>query len=248
MKTPLAIIFAAGLTALAAHGQVLLSAGTNYTQNFDSLENSASGKTSASWTNNATLPGWYARSEARGDYTSYRISNGEQRDNGLYSFGSSDGDAVKDRALGSIASASPQTIAFGVRFKNDTQQTWTNVVVSCVGEQWRNSTSNAADQTLSFWHRVSDSPITDPQPGVREGWTAVRELYFTRLHYGHENGPLDGNAAANRTRFENVQLPGVSVKPGQELFLRWVDVDDEGQNDHGLAIDELRVAFTPVAQ
>jgi hypothetical protein len=33
------------------------------------------------------------------------------------------------------------------------------------------------------------------------------------------------------------------VNPGQEIFLRWLDIDDSG-NDHGLAVDDFSVRFS----
>lgn len=246
MNTLTAIIGVASLAVVAAHGQVLLSKGAHYEQNFDTLGAGADGSAlTRSWTNNNTLPGWYASSMAKGDYQSYRISDGTQRENGLYSFGPATGN-TNDRALGSIASASPGVIAFGVRFKNDTKTAMTNITVSCTGEQWRISTPNASDQVLAFSYRISSTPLTDAAPGSEDGWTRVSKLNFTRLHYRGGANAIDGNAPENQTRFSNVLLPGAVLKPGEELFLRWVDVDDEGQNDHGLAIDDLSVSFTPL--
>ena len=34
--------------------------------------------------------------------------------------------------------------------------------------------------------------------------------------------------------------------PGQEIFFRWYDINDAG-NDHGLAVDDLTISFTSVA-
>lgn len=238
-----------GLTAaavIAAQGQVLLSTGTPYVQNFDTLaSSSAHTNASAPWTNNVTLAGWYARAQASSDYHSYRASGGEHRVNGIYSFGTNGAAPMTDRALGSIASSSPKTISFGVRFQNDTKNFITNIAVTYTGEQWRNSTDNGSEQTLRFSYKTGSSPMTNPSDS--SGWIPLSALNFIRLHYGGEAGPLDGNAPGNRKQFSNEQLPGVSLKPGDELFLRWEDVDDEGQNDHGLAIDDVTVSFTAAA-
>ena len=40
-----------------------------------------------------------------------------------------------------------------------------------------------------------------------------------------------------------VALAGITVAPGQELFLRWLDRDDPG-SDRGLALDDLTVTFS----
>ena len=52
---------------------------------------------------------------------------------------------------------------------------------------------------------------------------------------------LDGNAAANRVAI-SYALP-VVIPSGQEIMLRWEDINDSG-NDHGLAIDDLSISAT----
>ncbi|MBA4146545.1 MAG: hypothetical protein H0X66_00405 [Verrucomicrobia bacterium] len=244
MKNILTIGFALSIAIVSAHSQVLLSGGATYQQNFDSLASSVGTNTTVAWTNNTALKGWYASSKAKGDYKSYRVSGGEMNNGWIYSFGTNAANAISDRAFGSIASGTPEVIAFGVRFKNDTDKTMTKVLVSYNGEQWRNSTDNGADQTLTFAFRTASSTLTNAEPGITENWTPVKALDFTRLNYGGDAGPLDGNAKANRKEFTNVELAGVKLKPGEELFLRWEDVDDLGQSDHGLAVDDLKVSFT----
>ena len=49
---------------------------------------------------------------------------------------------------------------------------------------------------------------------------------------------MDGNAAANRTA-KSANVP-VTVNAGQEIWLRWKDTNDAG-NDHALAIDDFSV-------
>jgi hypothetical protein len=244
-RRPAIVVFTALAVhiSLAAHAQVLLSEGMIYRQNFDALAGSAAPGATVDWTNNATLPGWHAGSEFRGEFTSYRVCSGETNNGWLYSFGGKGAHPVTDRALGSIASAAPGAIAFGVRFRNDTAETITNAVISYTGEQWRNATPNASAQTLAFSYKTAATPITDPEAGVSDGWIPVRALDFIRLHYGRPATALDGNAPENRKQFSNVPLAGLALKPGEELFLRWHDIDDPGQNDHALAIDDLRVSF-----
>ncbi|MGC3956478.1 MAG: hypothetical protein QM813_00420 [Verrucomicrobiota bacterium] len=66
---------------------------------------------------------------------------------------------------------------------------------------------------------------------------------FNSPNVGTTAAALDGNLAANQVSFANIVLPGVTLNPGQEIFLRWLDIDDGG-NDHGLAIDNFSVSFT----
>ncbi|HMP84416.1 MAG TPA: hypothetical protein PKA41_17090 [Verrucomicrobiota bacterium] len=49
---------------------------------------------------------------------------------------------------------------------------------------------------------------------------------------------LDGNLPASRLAKTGFALPGVALHPGEELFLRWSDVNDNGPDD-GLAIDDF---------
>jgi len=183
-----------------------------YSQNFDSL-----GTSGATWANNMTLPGWYA-SKSASDLTSYLAGAGTSTTGGLYSLGTNGNHSVGERALGSIASSSANPMCFGVRFYNNTAFAQTNIRVSYTGEQWRNGGSGNAEM-LAFSYAVSSLPITNTFSAAT--WT---------------------NAPANRATFTNVVLTGVTLQPGQELSLRWLDTDDTGSDD-GLAIDDLTVNF-----
>jgi hypothetical protein len=88
---------------------------------------------------------------------------------------------------------------------------------------------------------VSSSPFTSPISVDTAGWTSFSALNFLSPTTGATAAALDGNAAANRTVFSNVLLTGVTLAPGQELFLRWLDADDSG-NDHGLGVDDFSVS------
>ena len=70
------------------------------------------------------------------------------------------------------------------------------------------------------------------------GWTTVPALEFISLINTATAGALDGNAAANRTT-KTANL-AVTVNNGQEIWFRWQDINDTG-NDHGLAVDDLSV-------
>src|SRR5215471_8560928 len=97
MKKLIAVIGFAGVLALAANGQVLLSGGLTYSQNFDSLSN-APLNSNYTWTDNATpgLVGWYASRAFTGGttsafgpfaYTSYRVGDGTANNGLLWSYG-----------------------------------------------------------------------------------------------------------------------------------------------------------------
>ncbi len=236
---------AAALFLLAnAAAQIPMSGGT-YSQNFDSLAGSG---TSNPWTDNATLPGWYAAKGSAG-VTTYSAGTGSSATGSLYSFGTNGVNAASDRALGSVAS-SGNTYAYGVRFLNDTAFAQTNITVSCAAEQWRNANGTAAvTNTLAFSYRVAGVPLTSADADNAQAWTDFGALDFHSpvVNVGSGNGTaLDGHAPANRQVFTNITLTGAVVQPGEEIFLRWRDVDDSS-SDAGLAIDNLAVSFQATA-
>ena len=238
--------------AVAANAQVLLSGGLTYSQNFDTLASAVVG-TNPTWTDNTTLPGWYAsRAYTAGTtsaygpyaYTSYRIDAGTSTSGLLYSYGVAGVNPVTDRALGSLGSGTPKHNAFGVRVANDTASAVDTVTISYTGEQWRNG-GNTAAHTLVFAYQVSASPFASPIETTNVGWTAFSALNFVSPTIGATAAALDGNLAANRTVFSGVVLTGVTVNPGQEIFLRWFDQDDAG-NDHAFGVDDFSVSASVV--
>src|SRR5439155_2378434 len=96
-------------------------------------------------------------------------------------------------------------------------------------------------QALAFSYQVSaigfSSPIdTGAEPAA--GWTAFTGLNFNTPTTGATAAALDGNLAANRTVLGATVLTGVTLNPGDSIFLRWRDIDDSG-NDHALAVDDF---------
>lgn len=254
----LAVIFgAASLMTISLQAQVLLSTGLSYSQNFDSLASSTT-TTTVPWADNATLPGWYASrsvmssSTAYGPfaYTSYRVSGGENNSGWIYSYGTNGVNPITDRALGSIASGSTSTNAFGIRFQNDTTDVLGSITISYTGEEWRQG-GNVNAQKLTFSYSVSSTPFSSPiEPLDGPAWTQFSALNFVSPTVGTNsttNWVLDGNDAANRTAFANIVLTGVALNPGEEIFLRWYDINDSG-NDHGLGIDDFSASFSVVPE
>ncbi|HEY6880515.1 MAG TPA: ExeM/NucH family extracellular endonuclease [Polyangiales bacterium] len=198
---------------------------TPYAQTFDTL--AASG-TSATWTDDVTIPGWYA------SRTSYGVNNGASNAGALYSYGSG---TSSERALGSLCSNSTGNVTYGVRLVNNTTETIAAVSVQYSGEQWRQgggSTPSLA-QKLDFQYKVSDASLAGG------AFVDVDALDFTSPNIGATTASaLDGNANAVTV---SGSISGLALAPGQVLWLQWTDVNDTG-NDHGLAIDDLAVAIT----
>ena len=240
MKNRIAVLFTAiallaVLTASQTPGQISMSGG-GYSQNFDSLATSG---TANVWTDNVTLLGWYS-SKANNDNATYLADGGTSITGGIHSYGVSGVSNLTERALGSLASGKTTPLAFGLRLTNNTAVTQTNFTVSYLGEQWR-SGSLATSQILAFSYAVSISPITNAHSAA--SWINFVPLNFISPNLSAASTAVDGNATMNRQIFANVILTGVSVSPGQELMLRWSDIDDTG-SDSGLAIDDLVVTFS----
>ncbi len=241
-KLSLRLLAAAALGALlaapAAQAQVSITAvNTPVTENFDTL--ATSGTTNA-WGDNVTLVGWYSQFLATPtNPTTYRADAGGSNAGAIYSYGTG---TATERAFGSVSSGTPGTIFNAVRLVNNTGVTVTSLAVGYTGEQWRNG-GNTSAQQLDFQYQVAAAgTITDANTPTT-GWVDANALDFVSPTVGATAAALDGNAAANRT----AKLSGflVTVNPGEEVWLRWVDINDGG-NDHGLAVDDLSVTANPV--
>jgi hypothetical protein len=197
-----------------------------YAQEFNLL---ASSGNSNSWIDDSTIGGWYA------NRTTYAAGTGSSNTGALYSFGS----VSSDRGLGSVASGGTGTVLWGVRFVNNTANTISALNIGYVGEQWRNggssTTSPSVAQKLDFQYQIGASSLTSGT------WIDFAPLDFTSPTFGTTSASaLDGNAAANRTNL-SASLSGLSMAPGQEIWLRWSDSND-ANNDHGLAIDDFGIS------
>lgn len=228
------VVIAAGLSSILQPSFALTSAGNitalgvALTENFDSLS------TGGTWTDNSTIPGWYS------NRTAYTLGTGSSTTGALYSFGVAGTNPASDRALGSVGSGGTGTVFHAARLANGTGATVTSLDISYVGEQWRNG-ANTSAHTLTFQYQVANAGVVT---GATSGsWTTFAPLSFTGPIAAATGAPLDGNAAANRV-MKSATLT-ISVGAGQEIWLRWQDLDDAG-SDHGLAIDDFSVTANGV--
>jgi hypothetical protein len=120
---------------------------------------------------------------------------------------------------------------------NDTGQTLGAFRVTYDGEQWRQaSNSAAAQQKLDFAYLVGNDPTL-----TSVGFVEVNDLDFT--------GPipastvsamaLNGNADENRVAGITQLVTGITWPPGQQLLLRWTELNDGNGNDNGHAVDNF---------
>ena len=219
-------------SALTNNG-VINAFGVPLTENFDTL--ASNGATNIVWTDNSTIPGWYS------SRITYNSGTGSSNTGALYSFGVAGTNPITDRALGSVGSGGTGTVYWGVKLTNNTGATITSLDVSYIGEQWRNggATSPAVSvaQTVDFQYQIANAGVITGVNTPTTGWIDHDPLDFTSPTFGTTAAAaLDGNAAANRTA-KSATL-SITIASGQEVWLRWKDIDHAG-NDHGLAIDDF---------
>jgi len=236
----LAGLLLAAAAAPASADVAYATAGSTYTQDFNSLAGSGSN----AWTNDSTLAGWFLyRQPVPGTaIASYTADTGASNAGAVYSYGSA---GSGDRALGSLGSGgtywgSPTSGALAgwvaVAIDNATGQSLTSFTVTYDGEQWRNG-GNTSAQTMNWEYGIGSSFASVTT------WTSLNSLAFTSPIASSTAGALDGNAAANRVAdiSQTVNNPGVGA--GQTLWIRYTEVNDAG-NDHGLAVDNFRFSAT----
>ena len=224
----MAAVFAA-LLGLVSYGQVSfasLGPGGAYVQNFDGLTT-----TTVFVLDNFSFPGIYSfRQTGNASPNQFTADTGSSNTGEFKNYGLN---LATDRAFGSLASNSTDTMFYGIRFQNDTAMTISTLEITYTGEQWRNA-SNVAEG-LTFSYQVSAGDITDLITGT---YTNFPALDFTTPINTGGNVALNGNLPANRVTLTAVLT--ASVPPGREIMLRWTDVNN-ASNDHGFGIDDVRV-------
>jgi hypothetical protein len=224
------ILFLSGISM----SQVAMTGTGSYSQDFNSLINTGT----VLWTDNSTLSAWFAQ---RVTGTGYNLLTGDGSSNtgGIYSYGTG---TNSDRAFGSAGSGGTGILANGVAFHNTSGGGIGSITVSYTMEQWRNG-GNVAAQPITWWYKVSSSPITALNPGANSTWTAVPALDASSVINTSTPAALDGNNVANRVVKSNIVIPGLTLAAGEYLMLKWDDLNDSG-NDHGLSVDDFAVSWT----
>lgn len=235
-RRALHILGAAAVAGVAQAQVAYTSAGTAYSQNFDTLASSGIGNP---WSNNSTLAGWFLyRQPAPGiALTTYDAATGSSTTGTFKSYGAA---GSSERALGGLGAGStyfdspaPGAVAgwIAVAFNNATGGTLDSFTVSYDGEQWRNS-GNTAAHTMRFEYGFGD-PFTSVT-----AWTAPGGTFdWAAIVTGSPAGALDGNSTG-LVAGRGGTISGLSWAAGDTLWMRWVEVNDTG-DDHGLAIDNF---------
>jgi hypothetical protein len=238
-----------------------LTAGSLYTQNFDSLPdpgatsvNTANPVTvngitysfsnpfdfafpvSASGNNGglglSSLAGWYGLAyPAASVGTRFGATDGDQTTGGQISFGLPNN---SNRALGLLATSSTGYNVFGVRLINGTAQTLSFMNLQFAGEVWRQS--NLA-KTLSCYYLVD---LTGTAVFSTNATAFLPNLNVSIPVVSADVGgvAVDGTAPGNQVNLAVTKQPIANWPPGAALWLVWEMADPTGKAQ-GLAIDNL---------
>jgi pectate lyase len=192
-----------------------------YSQDFNSLPNS-----NFVWTNDSTLPGWYAAVSTGGINSSARSNDGSSNLNDLtiHSVGS---DA--DRALNYHTRVNSTDTYVGLVLTNTSGRPLTGFELAFTIEQWKEGTESRT-VTVAPEYRVGATPA---DLSAAQGWTPLSTLNTTSA----------GGAAGNRTSLES-GLIDASVATGTTLWIRWKwsnDADSSTSSHDTLALDDVSV-------
>lgn len=250
LRLSAALLFCA--TATAAFGQISYrEAGSTYRQDFNHPR-LAQGHTEIPWRDNETFPGWFAAyfDGIRGVYTTPDIvmatSGRGQNSIAFYLYRSEFNRA--DGALGAQPSDERAPglnrggMYYGVALTNDTGVTLNRLRLSYRVELWRLTATPTRQETLHVAYQVGGT-------GLDEGfWRTVPGSHYTTPHQGDGPGStarnLDGNTPENVVEFNNLEVTGLNLVPGQTIWLRWFDVNNPSF-DHGVGIDDVEIVLNP---
>lgn len=233
--------------------------GSTYTQNFDTLPtaplNASLGASPIGWKNddpappagNFSIVGWYLfhpASLAEGGFDNHqrmRIGAGTANTGAFMSYGTG---ASTERTMGSlISSATVGTVPgqqyIGIRLTNNTSDILGEFTLSYDGEQWRDGGAAVpAPKTLTVEYSttavaINDTPAYTAAPATLNFTTPV----FTNTGSG---AAVDGNVAG-KVSIGPVSVTGFAWAPGTDLWIRWKDPRNSG-NNHATGVDN--VSFT----
>ncbi len=227
---PTVLASALGFACLATGLAAQVSFTGSYSQNFDSL-----GAGAVTWTNNSTLPGWFAH-QASGNQAPTTLNaplaagtgTGSNSKGLWFNFGSG-----SDRALGGSPAGGTGAITYGVALTNNTGATITQFNLSFDWERWFDS-DITVDQTLTFAYSLDATSLTS---GTFTSVSSASVTYST---------PQGSQVWAENPLVvsRSISITSINWAPGGTLWLRWQDVN-EADGDHGVGIDNVSISAIP---
>src|SRR3989339_711780 len=174
------------------------------------------------------LSGWeFMHKSGTGTNAVFMQGAGTSTSSGMYSVGTS---GSTDRALGSLA-AGTGVYAFGILFTNQTGGSLNKISGSFSAEQWRKGGSGNRNTWMGKYATGTMNSIDQPN------LLNHTSMNFSSIQFTTGAGSLNGNSPEN---FTNIQftITGIDWKNGEQLLLRWEDVDETGSDDL-VAIDNF---------
>lgn len=230
-------VFAAASSAFAQVAYT--STNDTYTQNFASLGTNAS----VAWTNNTSLPGWFALASLSNPVTIANVTGSGTSPSGLANFSSNS--LASNRSLGWIFGNSSGVagtyVSLGLGISNATGSALDAFSLVYTGREWRGYSNNTP--ALFFQYKIGgafDNVPTNSQSGP--GWTDVSALNFI-LPTTNGNAQVNGLVAPNFTSLSNT-VSGISWAADEVLWVRWRQQNLSG-NDAQMAVDDLSFTAVP---
>ncbi len=246
-----------------------LTAGSVYSQNFDSLPDP--GATSVDSANPVTIDGITYSLSNPFDFAAAASSSGENGGLGISAmqgwyglanptasvgvrFGASDGDQTtggqisfgpengSNRALGLLATSTTGYTAFGLRLINATGETLNFMNLHFTGEVWRQS--NLA-KTLQFYYFI-DTTGTNSFSTAATAYLPALNVNFPTVSGDAGGVAVDGASTNNQAVNAVVNQQIYPWPPDAALWLVWEMSSPTGKAQ-GLAIDNLTFSATPQA-
>ena len=212
----------------------LATPASTYSETFDSL---AATGTANAWTNDSNLAGWSLFNLANVAVATYRANDGTSNTGAIYSYGTT---GSSERAFGGVAS-SGFSGWIALALTNTSGNAFDSVTLQFDGEQWRNggnASLAAQSMTLQYGYGASFTAVsTWVSPGGSFDWASPVTTATGGAINGNTAGTVPGRGGTLVTNWG----------AGDTLWVRWAEVNDAG-NDHGLAIDNLRVSVTAVPE
>ena len=222
--------------------------GSNYTQTFDTLANSSGGYsngTSATWTNNATLPGWYIGNNEGNASVSLLLQNGSS--NPTVSGGTSrplslGANNDSDRALGVHTNNSSVVSYIGLGFTNNSGSTLNSFTIGYTGEQWREATTQRTQSfTLQYLVGATLADLTSAT-----NWTTISGGGFA----SDQITTVSNSSLLYTATLSNLTVDSLSVESGSSIWFRWM-VQTTGTTNNSqdvIGIDNVSVSFAAIPE
>lgn len=215
--------------------------GEAYTQNFDFWGHTSD--TIFITDNSSFFPGFYSYRSAGNTqpqiFRTNRYPSASYYGGGHHNYGH-DTDKPDDRACVLIYASASGPLSVGFRFKNNTGTTITSLEVSFYGEQWGVGNKAEDDGTTSvqslFFDYLQAPEVTSLS---LPGYIRVPALEFVSPNTSGKRRSINGNLPANRTL--KAAALDVTIPPGEEIMLRWIDDVDDPNFDHRMGLDDLVV-------